>query len=219
MNTPRIAVTGIGLVSPLGQDKHQAWRRLMDGEGGIEALGGEGHQPTIPAARLGDFQASRWLNKLQMVGTERVSQMALGAARLAMDDAGLGAAFGDPERAGLYLGTGMGGAATVDAGYAALHAGRHLPPLTVPTGMVNNAAAIVAMHAHVGGPVLTFSVACASSAIAIAEAAHALRRGEIDVALAGGSEALLVRGSIAAWRALHTLAPLHASDVRDSCRP
>jgi 3-oxoacyl-[acyl-carrier-protein] synthase II len=147
-----------------------------------------------------------------------VSQMALGAVRHALTDARI-AAWDDPERVGLYLGTGMGGAATMDAGFAALHGGARVPPLTVPAGMVNGASAVVAIHADIRGPVLTYAVACASSSVAIAEAAHALRRGEIDVAICGGVEAPLARGTVAAWQALRTLAPPDEADVTQSCRP
>lgn len=211
-----IHVTGLGALSPLGDELPQLWDALMGGRSGVRELHLEGIAPT-PAASV-RFEPSRWLDKLQQVGTERVSQMALGAARLALADAGL-ANFADPPRVGVYLGTGMGGASTVDAGYEALHAGRRIPPLTIPAGMVSGAAAVVAMHLGIQGPVITYSVACASSAVAIVEAAHALRRGEIDVALAGGAESLLVRGTLSAWHALQTLARPTGPDGAHSCRP
>ncbi|MBV8501915.1 MAG: beta-ketoacyl-[acyl-carrier-protein] synthase family protein [Paucibacter sp.] len=212
----RVGVVGLGLSSPLGADIDTAWTRLLAGESAIERMALEG-LPDIAAARVQGDVASV-LPKLQQVGTERVSQMALGAARRAIDDAGCGS-WPDAERVGLYLGTGIGGAATLDAGYAALYAGKRIPPLSVPTGMVNAAAAVLALHCDIRGPVLTYAVACASSAVALAEAAHALRRGEIDVAIAGGAEAILVRGTIAAWQALRTLAPPEEADVGRSCRP
>ena len=212
----RIAVCGLGLASPLGDEPGAAWARLVAGEGAVARLSFDG-LPDIAAATV-PADVSQVLTKLQQVGTERVSQMALGAVRRALADAGQGP-WADPERVGLYLGTGMGGAATIDAGYAAFYAGQRVPPLTVPAGMVNGAAAIVAMHADVQGPVLTYAVACSSSAVAIAEAAHALRRGEVDVAIAGGVEAPLARGTVAAWQALRTLAPPNDDDVARSCRP
>ena len=212
----RVGIAGIGLWSPLGRDLDAAWARLMAGESAMSRMSFEG-LADIAAARVED-DVSSVLSKLQLVGTERVSQMALGAARDAIADAGTGA-WADAERVGLYLGTGMGGATTLDAGYAALHAGKRIPPLSVPTGMVNGAAAILAMHCDIQGPVLTYAVACASSAVALAEAAHALRRGEIDVAIAGGAESILARGTVAAWQALRTLASPDADDVGRSCRP
>ena len=212
----RIGIAGIGLTSPLGDDADAAWARLVAGDSAVVRLQVEG-LPDIAAARVVS-DVTQGLTKLQQVGTERVSQMALLAARKAIADAGIGA-WADPERVGLYLGTGMGGASTMDAGYAALHAGHRIPPLTVPAGMVNGAAGVVAMHADIRGPAITYAVACASSAVAIAEAAHALRRGEIDVAIAGGAEAVLARGTVAAWQALRTLAVPREPDVEQSCRP
>jgi 3-oxoacyl-[acyl-carrier-protein] synthase II len=212
----RIGVAGIGLASPLGDDLESGWRRLVAGQGAVGRMSFDG-LADIAAAQV-DGDVSQVLTRLQQVGTERVSQMALGAVRRALADAGV-TAWPDPDRVGLYLGTGMGGAATMDAGFAALHGGTRMPPLTVPASMVNGAAAVVAIHADIRGPVITYAVACASSAVAIAEAAHALRRGEIDIAVCGGAEAPLARGTIAAWQALRTLAPPCEADVRRSCRP
>jgi 3-oxoacyl-[acyl-carrier-protein] synthase II len=212
----RIAVTGLGLISPLGNDVDAAWQRLMNGESAVRRLSVAG-TTDIPAATV-DFDPLQWLSRLQMVGTDRVSQMACAAAKLALADAGLASNWPDASRIGVYLGTGMAGAATIDNAYQALYENRRIPPLTVPAGMVNAPAAVVALHTQARGPVLTYAVACASSAVAIAEAAHALRRGEIDVALAGGAEALLVRGSVVAWQAMHVLASIHAQPAL-SCRP
>jgi 3-oxoacyl-[acyl-carrier-protein] synthase II len=212
----RIGIAGIGVTSPLGDTLADNWERLLSGRGAVGRVSYDG-LPDIAAAQVtGDVSAG--LARLQQVGTERVSQMALGAVRKALADARI-EGWPDPERVGLYLGTGMGGAATMDAGFAALYTGGRVPPLTVPAGMVNGASAVVAIHADIRGPVLTYAVACASGAVAIAEAAHALRRGEIDIAICGGVEAPFARGTVAAWQALRTLAPPDEADVTHSCRP
>ena len=212
----RIGIAGIGLTCPLGDTPEASWERLVAGQGAVGRVAFEG-LPDIAAAQV-TSDVSQVLTRLQQVGTERVSQMALGAVRKALADAAM-AGWPDPERVGLYLGTGMGGAATMDAGFAALHGGGRIPPLTVPAGMVNGASAVVAIHADIRGPVLTYAVACASGSVAMAEAAHALRRGEVDIAICGGVEAPLARGTVAAWHALRTLAPPDAADVARSCRP
>jgi 3-oxoacyl-[acyl-carrier-protein] synthase II len=113
----------------------------------------------------------------------------------------------------------MGGAAAIEQAFIALAGSGRVPPLTVPAFMPNAPAAHVAMRLKAAGPVLTYSVACASSAVAIAEAARAVAFGDVDVAVAGGSEALLVPGVIRAWQALQTLAPPDADEVGSSCRP
>ena len=212
----RIGVAGIGLTSPLGEQLESNWERLIAGHGAVGRMSFDG-LVDIAAAQVAT-DVSQVLTRLQQVGTERVSQMALGAVRKGLADAAIDGEV-DPERVGLYLGTGMGGAATMDAGFAALFSGGRVPPLTVPAGMVNGAAAVVAIHADIRGPVITYAVACASSSVAIAEAAHALRRGEIDVAICGGVEAPLARGTVAAWQALRTLAPPDEVDVAHTCRP
>ncbi len=212
----RIGVAGLGLISPLGDHLDVAWTRLMAGDSAVQSMSWQG-VPDLPVASV-VFDPATVLSKLHQVGTERVSQMALGAARHALADANI-SGWPDAERVGLYVGTGMGGAGTMDSAYAALYSGHRIPPLTVPTGMVNGTAAVIAINTGIRGPVLTYAVACASSAVAIGEAAHALRRGEIDIALVGGAEALLVRGTVIAWHALRTLAPIDAHDVRHSCRP
>lgn len=216
MGVARIGVAGIGLTSPLGDSPQECWQRLLAGRGAIAQMSFDG-LPPIAAARV-ESDVSQSLAKLQQVGTERVSQMALAAVRKALADARI-EQWDDPERVGLYLGTGMGGASSMDAGFAALHNGGRVPPLTVPASMVNGAAAVVAIHSDIRGPVLTYAVACASSSVAIAEAAHALRRGEVDIAICGGVEAPLARGTVAAWQALRTMAPLDADDAARSCRP
>jgi 3-oxoacyl-[acyl-carrier-protein] synthase II len=212
----RIGVAGIGLTCPLGEQLEGSWERLIAGRGAVGRMSFDGLGDIAAAQVTADV--SQVLSRLQQVGTERVSQMALGAVRKALADAAI-TGWADPERVGLYLGTGMGGAATMDAGFAALYSGGRVPPLTVPAGMVNGAVAVVAIHADIRGPVITYAVACASSSVAIAEAAHALRRGEIDVAICGGVEAPLARGTVAAWQALRALAPPDEADVAHTCRP
>lgn len=212
----RVGIAGIGVTCPLGDTLDAAWDRLVSGRGAVGRMAFDG-LPDIAAAPV-PSDVSQVLTRLQQVGTERVSQMALGAVRQALADARIDG-WPDPERVGLYLGTGMGGAATMDAGFAALHGGGRIPPLTVPAGMVNGASAVVAIHTDIRGPVLTYAVACASGSVAMAEAAHALRRGEVDIAICGGVEAPLARGTVAAWHALRTLAPPDEGDVARSCRP
>lgn len=119
---------------------------------------------------------------------------------------------------GVYVGTGMGGATAVEESFRSHYASGRVPPLSVPAFMPNAPAAHVAMREILHGLVYTYSIACASSAVALAEAAKAVAYGEIDCALAGGSEALLVPGAIRAWHALQTLAQLD-NELARACRP
>ena len=205
----RVVVSGLGAVTPHGDDVATIFDALMRGESALAPVFPELPKPAI-AARA-PFDETRWFTRLQLAGVDRVSQIAVAAADLALRDAG-GSGDCDPERLGVYVGCGMGGAAALDTAYR----GARVPPLTIPAFMPNAPASHVAMRLGARGPVLTWSVACASSAIAIAEAAKAVASGEVDVALAGGSEALIVPGVVVAWQAMMTLAtftPEHASDA------
>lgn len=212
-----VVVSGLGLVSPHGDSPDAVFDALMRGESAVRPI-----LPTLPkpaAAALVDVDPLRWFTKLQLAGVDRVSQLAVAAADLAMRDAGFSDTHDvDPERIGVYVGCGMGGAAALEAAYRSGSSGR-VPPLTIPAFMPNAPAAHVAMRQRAQGPVLTYSVACASSAIAIAEAARAVERGEIDLAIAGGSEALIVEGVVLAWQAMQTLATFAPGDAARAVRP
>ena len=208
-----VLVSGLGVVSPHGNDTEAMFAALLQGESAVRPVFPELARPAAAAAV--EFDETRWFNKLQLAGVDRVSQMAVAAASLALDDAG-GLSDADPERVGVYVGCGMGGAHALDVAYRS--AGR-VPPLTIPAYMPNAPAAHVALRHGVKGPVLTYSVACASSSVAIAEAAKAIRNGEVDVAIAGGSEALLVPGVMLAWQAMMTLASFAPGEAASACRP
>lgn len=208
-----VSVSGLGVVSPHGADAQSMFKALVRGESAVHPIFPELARPA--AAAVAAFNETPWFNKLQLAGVDRVSQLAVAAADLALRDAG-GLGDMDRERVGLYVGCGMGGAAALEAAYRS--AGR-VPPLTVPAFMANAPASHVAMRQRVMGPVLTYSVACASSSVAIAEAAKAVRSGEVDVAIAGGSEAMLVPSVVLAWQAMMTLAGFQPGEAATACRP
>ena len=190
---------------------------LMRGESAIRPVFPELAKPAVAA--LAPFDASRWFTKLQLVGVDRVSQMAVAAAGLATRDAG-GHEGIDPSRLGVYVGCGLGGMGSLDAAYhAALQGGGRVPPLTIPALMANAPAAHVAMRQGARGPVLTYAVACASSAVALSEAAKAVACGDVDMALAGGSEAIIVPGSMMAWQAMQTLAAVDPEAPSAAVKP
>src|SRR5262249_60738988 len=129
------------------------------------------------------FDPTRWFTKLQMLGVDRVSQIAVAAAELARADADIKDV--DPLRVGVFVGCGMGGAISVETAFRSHATSGRVPPLSIPAGMGNAPAAHIAMRNGFKGPVLSYCVACASSAVAIAEAGKAIRAGGIDVAFAG----------------------------------
>jgi len=204
----------MGVAAPHGDDLEMLFAALMRGESAVHPVFPELPKPA--AAATVDFDAARWFTKLQLAGVDRVSQLAVAAADLAMRDAGLDTHAVASERIGVFAGCGMGGAAALEAGY---RGNGRVPPLTIPAFMPNAPASHVAMRHRAQGPVLTYSVACASSSLAIAEAAKAVQRGEVDVAIAGGSEALIVPGVVLAWQAMQTLAGFAPGEAATAVRP
>ena len=221
-STRRIAITGLGVVSPIGTGADVFFDALLAGKSGIGRL-------NIPyAERLGNHIGAS-VGDLDLAGftpallsqTERVSQMAIVSAREALLRAGQPHTTMHPERRGVFVGCAFGGARTVEDGYEALFARgqNRVRPLSVMLAMANAPAAHVGMLFGAQGPCLTYANACASGAVAIGEALRSIRAGEIDVALAGGAEAMLTFGVLKSWEMLQVLALEDDQDPAASCRP
>ena len=208
-----VAVTGLGAVAPHGDDVTALFEAVMQAKSAVGPVFVD-QLPKAAVAATVAFDVTRWFTKLQLPGVDRVSQLAVAAADLAIADAG-GLHDVDTTRIGVYVGCGMGGAASLENAYR----GARVPPLTIPAFMPNAPAAHVAMRNGVHGPVLTYSVACASSSVALAEAAAAIARGDLDVAIAGGAEALVVPGVVVAWQAMMTLASVVPGSESTAVRP
>ncbi len=217
----RVVITGMGVLSPVGNSSGDFFRNLADGRSGIGRISDSFAERlnTRIAAQV-DFDPETFFSKKIARTLDRVSQLALVAASQAWQDAGLHLPERDRRRAGVYLGTGMGGAHTLDASYRELYGtkARRLHPLTVVMAMNNAAASHISMTHGLQGPCLTFSTACSSSAVAIGEALRSIRHGYSDIMLAGGSESLLTYGVFMSWDSIGTLA-LEADDPARSCKP
>jgi 3-oxoacyl-[acyl-carrier-protein] synthase II len=218
----RVAVTGIGLVSPLGNDSAEALANAAAGRSAVRRLETPwSDRLAAPLAACARFQGEEHFPAPRLRMLDRVSQLALVAARQAIGEARLDLPGADRRRVGVFIGTGMGGALTTDEGYLSLYrdGADRLKPFSILTGMTNAPAAWIGIEHDLTGPNLTYSTACSSSAVAIGEAWLRLRRGEIDLALAGGVEAPLAFGAMKAWEALHTLASEDPRDPSASCKP
>lgn len=218
----RVAVTGIGLISPLGNSCAEALENATAGRSAIRRIETPwSDRLAAPLAACARFQGEEHFPPPRLRMLDRVSQLALVAARQAIGEARLDLAAANRERAGVFIGTGMGGALATDEGYLSLyHDGcERMKPFSVLTGMTNAPAAWIGIDHDLGGPNLTYSTACSSAAVALGEAWLRLRRGEIDIALAGGSEAPLAYGAMKAWEALRTLASEDPDDPSASCKP
>ena len=218
----RVAVTGLGVVSPLGNDPAAVLQSLRAGRSAVGRL----DQPfadrlASPIGAVARFDAAARFDAPRLRMLDRVSQFALAAAADALADARLSPGQSDPYRAGVSVGTGVGGALTTDEGYHTLYAegSDRLKPFSVLMAMNNAPAAWIGIEHGLRGPNLTYSTACSSSAVAIGEAWRRIRGGVAGGVFAGGAEAPQNFGTLKAWEALRTVATAHPRDPSASCRP
>lgn len=213
-------ITGIGVLGPQGR----GWPALRASLREPSPLFApppaawleEGAPPAWTAPLHPDAQAA--LAPYDTASADRACAMALCAADEAWKQA---AAALPPHRVGVYWGTGLGGIASTEQSYRRFLVDKApLRPMTVPRIMPSSPAAQVAMRLKAQGPNLTYAIACASAATALGEALLALRAGRADAIVAGGSEAMLLPGVIAAWQGLRVLSTTQqAADPALACRP
>jgi 3-oxoacyl-[acyl-carrier-protein] synthase II len=226
----RVAVTGLGVISPLGNDAGEFFANLARGRSGIVRLPApdlmHGGKPVLenPRTHVGgavSFDAASLFPAPRLRMLDRASQFALAATAQAVRDAGMAFDDTDRDRAGVFIGTGMGGAQTTDEGYFTLYGegSERVKPYSVLMAMNNAAASWIGIEYGLKGPNLTYSTACSSSAVAIGEAARRILCGDVDVMIAGGTEAPLAYGTLVAWDALKTLASEDPRDASASCKP
>lgn len=212
-----VVITGQGAITPLGLDAVSTWKALCAGRCAIAPL------QSVPrddlragiAAEVRDFNPLQHFDEKRLVLLDRVSQFALVAAREAVTQSGL--EFRDSglgTRTGCIIGTGVGGELSHDEASRRLYGegNPRLHPLTIVRVMANAPASHVTMEFGLTGPAFAVSSACASSNHALAQALFAIRSGQADVMLAGGTEACLSIGTMRAWEAMRVLAD-------DTCRP
>ena len=224
MSLRRVAVTGVGMVSPLGATAPASFDALLAGRSGLRLYApADAPKPlAVPAGVCADFDAAALFGRARAGTLDRYSQLGIAAGLEAWRDAGLEPASGEDRAAwGVAWGTGVGGALVFERGYRDLFIGgrERLPPLTVVQAMNNACASHLAIQLGLGGSCATYSVACASAAMAIGEAFRRVRGGAAPVMLAGGSEAPLAYGVIRAWLALQVLAPGDAESAALACKP
>jgi 3-oxoacyl-[acyl-carrier-protein] synthase II len=218
----RVAITGLGAIAPLGNSVDALFTQLIAGRSGIRPLTlARSEQLRSPIGAPADFDAAAHFAPVRLRMLDRVSQLALIAAGQAIADSGLQFARESCDRCGVSVGTSMGGAITLDEAYYSMYGERseRVQPLSVLSAMNNAPAAWIGIDHGLTGPNLTYSTACSSSAVALGEAASRIRAGEVDVMLAGGSEAPLTFGVLRAWEAMRTLATTDPIDAATSCRP
>jgi 3-oxoacyl-[acyl-carrier-protein] synthase II len=202
-------ITGIGVVSPLGNNLRCTWDAIVAGRSGVSSItrfDPAGYETTF-AGEVKGFDPADTLGRKEARRTDRYTHFAVAAALEALEHAGFDIDESNAERVGVLIGSGMGGAETLDAGMETVltQGPGRLSPFFMPMFLANMASGTVAIVTGAKGPNFSPVSACASSAHAIGEAAEILRRGEADVMLAGGSEAPIARMVVAGFNAMGAL--------------
>ena len=209
----RVVVTGMGMVTALGNDVASSWAGLAAGRSGVARIASfDPSRLTVQiAGEVKDLDASHILDRKEIRRTDRYIQFGLVAAREAMDQAGLPARLEgeEAERTGVILGTGLGGVGTLVDGISinALRGPDRISPFFIPMGIPNVGAGQIAISFGMTGPNFTTVSACATGGHAIGESYETIRRGDADTMIAGGTEAGIFEplvGGFAAMRALST---------------
>lgn len=216
MTARRVAVTGIGMISPLGLTVSDSWKSLSEGRPAIKPIEGV------------DCSGLRFQNGAQVRGydplqhfeggkdayIDRFAQFSVVAAREALRDSQIELTQQLREACAIVCGSAVGGQAALETGFEDLYvAGRgRVHPLTIPKTMANAGASQISMDLRLSGPTYTVSTACSSSNHAIGQAFRLVRDGDAEMAVTGGSEAPFTIGLLKAWEAMRVIAP-------DTCRP
>jgi 3-oxoacyl-[acyl-carrier-protein] synthase II len=217
----RVVITGLGAVTPLGNDAETFWENLIAGKSGAAEITRFDHSPFLVhfGCELKDFDPTKWMDKRTARRMDRFAQMILAAARMAEQDSGI-EIEPETERIGVSVATGIGGLQAFQDCYDTLleRGPDRVNPFSIPAIIPNMGAAWVSMELGTRGPLSAQCTACAASNMAIGEALDAIRLGRADVMLAGGTEAGITPVGIGGFAAMRALSRRN-SDPERASRP
>jgi len=221
-NRMRVVVTGMGAVTPLGVSVDEFWKGLISGRSGVRpiTLCDASQYPCRIAGEIPDFDPGKYMNPREARRMARFSQVAVAAASMALEDSGLDIGLEDQERIGVVLGNGAGGLSTTQDACEDMNekGSMRINPFFIPMMLPNMAAANVARIVGAKGYNSTVVTACAASNQAIGEAGEAIRRGVVDIVLAGGSEASITEVGLSGFCILKALST-HNEEPSRASRP
>lgn len=218
----RVVVTGLGAVSPLGNDVPATWENLLAGRSGVDYIThyDASEFKTRFAAEVKGFDGAELFGGREARKMDRFTQFAMAAAGQALADSGLLITDSNRDRVGVLVGSGVGGVSTLvdqvqvfnERGYS------RVSPFLVPMMILDSAAGIIAIQMGLRGPNMAVATACATGTNAVGEAAEVIRRGQADVMLAGGSEAAILPIAMAGLNSMTALSTRN-EDPRGASRP
>ena len=206
----RVAVTGLGVISPVGNDVPTFWNALCSGTCGIGPITkfDATDYPVKLAAEVRDFDPRQYMEKPDILHSDVYTHFAMAAACQAVADSGIAGTL-DAERVGVYIGSGIGGIATFMTEHSKLlnRGPRRVSPYFIPMMIPNMASSMIAMRYHFHGPAMPMVTACASGTNAIGEALRLIRHGYADAMVAGGAEATVNALAAAGFSNMQALSP------------
>lgn len=196
----RVVITGIGAITPVGNDIETMWDSLINGKSGIDYIKSFDTEKlkVKVAAEVKDFDPTKYIEKKELRKTDLFCQYAVAAACQAVEDSGIIGTV-DNERFGVYVGSGTGGMHTFFAQCENMIAEKKISPFFIPMMIGNMAAGLIAIRFNAKGPCLPVVTACATSTHAVGEAFHAIKNGYADAIITGGAEAAITPLAIAGF--------------------
>jgi 3-oxoacyl-[acyl-carrier-protein] synthase II len=218
----RVVITGLGVVSPVGNNKDFFWESLCAGRSGVSKItsfDATGYSSRI-AGEVKDFDCLPYMSSKDIKRSDRFTQFAVAAATMAKDDAGLDLTVMDPFRAGSIIGSGIGGIHTIEREHQVLlnKGPSRVSPFFIPMLIVNMASGMVAIKLCLKGPNTCSVTACASSNHSIGEAFRVIQNGYADVMFAGGSEAAISPMAVSGFCAAKALSTMN-DNPQQASRP
>ncbi|MEM7385772.1 MAG: beta-ketoacyl-ACP synthase II [Verrucomicrobiota bacterium] len=210
MNDRRVVVTGMGVLSPIGNSPEAVWKSLSEGRSGIDLISSfdtEGYASRI-GGEVKDFTAADYFsNPKDARRADRYAQLGVAAARIAIDNCGVDLSTVDLTRFGVMLGSGIGGLQTLEGQHSALlkRGPAKVSPFLIPMMIPNIASGMVSMEHGLAGPNMCIVTACATANNSIGEAWRIIKFGDADAFLAGGAEASIAPTGLAGFSAMRAL--------------
>ncbi len=219
----RVVVTGLGMVTPLGNSVDETWQGMIEGRSGVARItkfDATGYPATI-AGEVKDFDIREYVDKREARKMDAFSHYAVAASVQAMHDAGLPAGTFDPERIGVGLGVGIGGFETLESSYEALFlkGPDRVPPMTIPKHIANEGPGNAAIILNCQGPCYAITTACASGTDAIGSAYRLVKDGVMDIMITGGVEACITRLSVMGFCVIQALTTDFNDRPTEASRP
>ena len=216
----RVVVTGLGAITPVGNNVKETWEGLKNGKNGIAPItcfDTTGYKATL-AAEVKGFDPKEYMEVNEILRTDRYVQLAIGAAEQAVEESGIKGNV-VPERFSVLFGTGIGGINTFESEYRKLmeKGPRRVSPLFIPMLIANMAAGMIAIHHDCRGTAMPAVTACASGSDAIGEAMRLIRHGYADAVITGGTEAAISASAVAGFANMKALSM--ADDPNEASLP